>query len=67
MTDALLAATAHIPDAEVRQDIADTLAEIRFLKCQVTTMQEGIAGREAFVTKCLLLLEARRQAAEVQP
>jgi hypothetical protein len=64
MTNEELQAVAHIPDAEVRQDIADTQAEIRSLRWQMETVQEGIAKREAFVAKLEILLMARAAQAE---
>lgn len=55
----------EIPDAEVRQDIADTQREIRTLRWQIEVAQEGITERQAFVDKLEALLTARHQSAEV--
>lgn len=52
----------EIPDSEVEQDIADTRAEIRTLRWQIEIAQEGIAKREAFIGKLVILQQARKAA-----
>lgn len=63
ITERVLAINAHIPDAEIEQDIADTQREIvvrRRLGGDFHDDPNGTADRQAFVAFLRRLLRARK-------
>jgi hypothetical protein len=54
-----LAKVAHISDAEMRQGIAETLAEIHILRSIANGIAEDIGAREQLIAKIEDILEAR--------
>lgn len=67
MTDAeILAANAHIPDAEIRTDIEDTETEINDLRKKISwtkqvieSHEKGIEERISFIDKLQNILKLR--------
>jgi LDH2 family malate/lactate/ureidoglycolate dehydrogenase len=79
LTQELLDSVAHIPDSEVRQDIADMEAEIKTMRREEEGLRligdrmsvyradgrrSGIKQREEFIEKLRALLTARSQNQE---
>jgi len=60
ITQKQLDSLSHIPDAEVRKDIADTKREIRYLEKEMNVCQGKIIERQRLIDRLNNLLKARK-------